>query len=202
MKLLYTIQILFNANTARMIYVVRKVMNGYDSNGLSRPLNKLMFCFKLAHAAREPQSILLTLISLPRNIEKEYSTSHPVGKLSGKVKRLFWNHLVGVNGQMLVSKPHSASEIIANKSHKEFLLQIIAQWNKISNEGRVIQGIRNLTSAFQHKRKIIHKFSSVLSVGMFKCTNLVFNYVYKHLEGILLYVSLSLGEATLHVSVK
>ena len=60
-----------------MKYVVRKVMNGCGSSRLSQPSNKLMFCFKLAHAAREPQSINVNSNYLHRNIEKEHRTSNP-----------------------------------------------------------------------------------------------------------------------------
>lgn len=64
-------------------------MNGCGSNGLCWQLNKLInFCFKLALVAREAQNILKILIGLLRNVEKEYSTSHPVGKQAGKVKSL------------------------------------------------------------------------------------------------------------------
>ena len=65
-----------------MKYIVRKVMNGCGSSRLSQPSNKLMFCFKLAHAAREPQSINVNSNYLLRNIEKEHRTSNPMGELS------------------------------------------------------------------------------------------------------------------------
>lgn len=64
-------------------------MNGCGSNGLCWQLNKLInFCFKLAVTARETQSILKILIGLLRNVKKEYSTSHLVGKEAEKVKSL------------------------------------------------------------------------------------------------------------------
>lgn len=58
-------------------------MNGCGSNGLSQSLNELrVLWFKLTLAAREAQSIFKILISLLRNVEKEYSTSHLAGKLA------------------------------------------------------------------------------------------------------------------------
>lgn len=61
----------FYAKLVQHKYMVRKVMNACGSNGLSWQLKKLInFCFKLALAAWEAQSIFKILIGPLRNVKK------------------------------------------------------------------------------------------------------------------------------------